>query len=165
MGLWIAILITLAVFGSILWIKPSPRDRLLIEYRKMALSKGLKVRLLDAKLAEQLFPWIENYRQFVFYEKSLPIHAKLKSHKAIVVRVTVDPNAHEIDAIDPVRQTFSNNPRFKDLPETLEAVVISASGISILWRESANKNLDDTNPIVLIDEFLIDCIAQSKIWM
>ncbi|MFT6906971.1 MAG: hypothetical protein ACJAS1_003644 [Oleiphilaceae bacterium] len=165
MGLWVAILISLAVFGSILWIKPSPRDRLLIECRKIALSKGLKVRLLDAKLAERLFPWIENYRQFVFYEKSLPIHAKPKSHKAIVVRVTLDPNAHEIDAIDPIRQVFSKNPRFKDLPVTVEAVVISVSGISILWRECANKDLDHTNPIVLIEAFLIDCIAQSEIWM
>ena len=164
MGLWFAILITLVVFGSILWIKPSHRERLLIDYRKTAVSKGLKVRLLDAKLAEQLFPWIENYRQYAFYEKSLPAFAKPKSHKAIVVRVTVDPNAHEIDAIDPVRQVLSNNPRFGSLPDTAEAIVISASGISILWRESSSNSLDHTHPIVLIEEFLSDCITQSKIW-
>ena len=135
MGLWIAIFITLAVFGSILWIKPSSRERLLIEYRRLALTKGLKVRLLEAKLSAQLFPWIDNYRQFVFYEKSLPSSAKPKSHKAIVVRVSVDPNAHEIDGIDPIRESLSSIPSFASLPKTAEAIVISASGIALLWRE------------------------------
>mgnify|MGYP003632237505 CR=1 FL=1 len=164
MGLWIAILITLAVMGSILWIKPSPRERLLIEYRKAALSKGFKVRLLDAKMSKQLFPWIENYRQFVFYEKSLPVRAKPKSHKALVVRVSVDPNAHEIDAIDPIRQALAANLSFKELPQTVEAIVISVSGISILWRECSDKREGDLNPIDLIDRFFIESIAHSKLW-
>jgi hypothetical protein len=165
MGLWIAILITLAVLGSVLWIKPSPRERLLTEYRRLALAKGLKVRLLDVKLAEQLTPWIDNYRQFIFYEKSLPSLAKPKSHKAIVIRVTEDPHAHELDEEDQIRQSLLKNVDFKALPSTAEAIVISASGISILWLEREDKNLVNSNPVEVIDQFLAECIVNSKIWM
>ena len=150
--------------GSILWIKPSPRERLLIEYRKAALTKGIKVRLLDDKLSKKLFPWIDNYRQFVFYEKSLPASAKPKSHKAIVVRVSIDPNAHEIDAIDPIRQALVSNLSFKELPQTVEAVVVSVSGIYILWRECSDKEDAALNPVDVIDKFLIECFAHSKTW-
>lgn len=164
MGLWVAIFITLAVLGSVLWVKPSPRDRLVTEYRRQALAKGLKVRLLDLKLAGQLFPWIDNYRQFIFYEKSLPSHAKPKSYKAIVIRVGDDPNAHEIDQVDLVKVALSKSVDFKVLPDTAEAIVISASGISILWREYDDKSQTDSSLVDVIDVFLCECIAHSKIW-
>lgn len=164
MGLWIAIFITLVVFGSVLWVKPSPRERLLTEYRRQALVKGLKVRLLDAKLAEQLVPWVDNYRQFIFYEKPLPSSAKPKSYKAIVVRVSEDPNAHELDEEDRVREALFKKVDFKVLPSTAEAIIISASGISILWLEREDKNLPSSNPIDVIDQFLTECIVNSKIW-
>ncbi len=165
MGLWIAILITLVVMGSILWIKPSPRERLLTEYRKAALAKGLKVRLLDAKLAGQLFPWIENYRQYVFYEKTLPVFAKPKSHKARVIRLSVDPGAHEIDIIDPLRQIIISNPGFLMLTKTAEALVISASGIALLWREGIVNEEDKLKPVDLIEQFLDECTQHSKMWV
>jgi hypothetical protein len=165
MGIWIAIFVTLAVFGSVLWIRPSPRDLLVIEYRRQALTKGLKVRLLDAKLAGQLFPWIDNYRQFIFYEKALPSSAKPKSHKAIVVRVGDDPYAHEIDEVDSIRLALLNSVDFKALPNTAEAIVISASGISVLWREYDDKSKSDSSLVDVIELFLSECIAHSKIWI
>jgi hypothetical protein len=164
MGLWIAIFITLVVFGSILWVKPSPRERLVTEYRKQALGKGLKVRLLDEKLSTQLFPWIDNYRQFIFYEKALPSSAKPKSHKAIVIRVGEDPHAHEIDEVDSVKLALLEKVDFKVLPSTTEAIVISASGISVLWREYEDKNQQSPSFVDVIESFLIECSAQSKIW-
>lgn len=165
MGLWIAIFITLVVMGSVLWIKPSPRERLLTEYRRQALAKGLKVRLLDLKLAEQLFPWIDNYRQFIFYEKSLPSIAKPKSHKAIVVRVGDDPNAHELDGLDSIKLALVKCVDFNILPDTAEAIVISASGISVLWREYEDKSGSNRNYVDVIDQFLSECIIHSKIWI
>lgn len=164
MGLWVAIFITFAVLGSILWIKPSPRERVLIEYRNLALSKGIKVRILDAKLAEQLFPWIDNYRQFVFYEKNLPISAKPNNHKAIVVRVSDDPNAHEIDEIDQIRQAILASIGFKDLPSSAEAIIISASGLSVLWREGSVEGKTVKEVVELIDGFLSKLIQNSNIW-
>ena len=164
MGLWIAIFITLLVFGSILWVKPSPRERTLTQLRTMALSKGLKVRLLDARLSAQLFPWIDNYRQFVFYEKPLPSIAKLKSNKAIVIRVSDDPNAHELDQDKPIKVALSNKVDFTLLPSTAEALVISASGISIVWREYQDGELDVFQQLELIEDFLAHCIVNSNIW-
>ncbi len=164
MGLWIAIFITLAVLGSILWIKPSPRDRFLTECRQKALAKGLKVRLLDEKLSGQLFPWIENYRQFVFYEKSLPPAAKPKSNKAIVIRLSEDIHAHEIDAIDPIKSALFEAVDRKRLPRTAEALIISVSGISLLWREYQNKEEQSLDLVSEIDDLLKECIVFNKIW-
>ena len=164
MGLWIAILITLAVLGSVLWVKPSPRERLVTEYRRQALTKAMKIRLLDAKLAAKLFPWIDNYRQFIFYEKPLPAIAKPKSHKAIVIRVGDDPNAHEIDEEDSIKLALSKQVNFSVLPNTAEAIVISASGISVLWREYDVKSKAGPSLVDVIDGFLSECAQHSKIW-
>lgn len=164
MGLWIAVFITLAVFGSILWVKPSPRERTLTQIRNAALSKGIKVRLLDEKLSTQLFPWIDNYRQFVFYEKALPNTAKPNSNKAIVIRLSEDLNAHELDVEDPIRKSLSSIVSFTLLPKTAEALVISASGISIVWREYQDEAHNVFQQLELIDSFLVQCIDNSKIW-
>lgn len=164
MGLWVAIFITLVVFGSVLWVKPSPRERILTELRAKALSKGLKVRLLDAKLSAQLFPWIEDYRLFVFYEKMLPSVAKPSSHKASVIRISEDPNAHELDEADPLKIALAENVDFTVLPDTVEALIISASGISIVWREYQSNGLDVLQQLDIIEEFLGCCIEHSQAW-
>lgn len=164
MGLWIAIFITLAVFGSILWVKPSPREMMLTKYRNGALARGIKVRLLDAKLAEKLFPWIDNYRSFVFYEKSLPVSSKPTSHKAIIVRISDNLHAHEIDEEDSLKQAISLNVGFDGLPDTVEALIISASGISLLWREKLEGDSSIEKTLGDIEGFLDRCIQNSKIW-
>lgn len=164
MGLWVSILVTLIVFGSILWIQPSPRDKMLTQLRSNALSKGLKVRLLDEKLSAQLFPWIDSYQQFVIYEKTLPKLAKPKSHKAIVVRITDDPNAHEIDQVNPIKSLLLDKLDFKLLPRTSEALIISVSGISIVWREYKDDKGNALHQLELINDFLEQCITHSDIW-
>lgn len=164
MGLWVAIFITLVVFGSILWVKPSPREKTLTQLRNSALAKGFNVRLLDAKLAANLFPWIENYRQFVLYEKTLPSAAKPKSHKAMVIRITENPNAHELDEENPIKGVLATKVDFTVLPKTVEALVISASGISIVWREYQDASLDVFQQLEVIEKFLVECIQYSNAW-
>lgn len=162
MGIWIAIFITLVVFGSILWLKPSARDQALTKLRSLALSKGLKVRLLDEKLAQQLVPWIDNYRPFVFYEKNLPASLKPKTYKARVVRLSIDPNAHEIDGLDPIKALLLNGAALDKLPNTAEAIVISKGGVAILWKE--DTSLEGGQHVDDIDKFLNDCINHPEIW-
>lgn len=156
MGIWIAVFITLVVVGSVLWVKPSVREKNLSMMRSKALSKGLKVRLLDMKLAAQLFPWLENYRLYAFYEKPIPVHLKPKSHKARVVRLSEDPNAHEIDEADSLKQLLAEKPGYSDLPQSVEALIISASGISILWREQVSDK--EMQEVEQIDRFLQACL-------
>lgn len=164
MGLWVAIFITLVVFGSVLWVKPSPREKTLTQLRNSALAKGLKVRLVDAKLAASLFPWIDDYRLFVFYEKNLPAAAKPKSHKAIVIRLSEDPNAHELDEEDAIKRAISNKVDMTTLPSTVEALVISTSGIAVVWKESKQGELDVFQQLELIEGFLDECIMNSQVW-
>lgn len=156
MGIWIAVFITLVVIGSVLWVKPSVREKNLSLLRTKALSKGLKVRLLDMKLAAQLFPWLENYRLYAFYEKPIPVNLKPKSHKARVVRMSDDPNAHEIDQVDPLKLLLTEKTDYKALPQTVEALVISASGIAILWKEQVRNA--DMLEVEQIDSFLNQCL-------
>jgi len=164
MGFLVASLITLAVLGSVMWVMPSIREKSLISMRNKALSLGIKVRLVDEKLSKALFPWLDNYRGYTLYEKLLPPGKKSNSFKARVVRVSDDPNAHEIDAVDPLRQQLISHNLFESLPSTVEALVISASGIALLWRE---YQLDSSSlaEVEKIDECLVRCIEASDLWM
>ncbi|WP_283786590.1 hypothetical protein QNI23_009085 [Bermanella sp. WJH001] len=50
MGIWIAMaFIALAIVGSVMWIRPSPRDQKLAKWRREALMAGMKVRLQTLK--------------------------------------------------------------------------------------------------------------------
>jgi hypothetical protein len=163
MGMWIAVFITLVVIGSVLWVKPSAREKALSLMRSKALSKGLKVRLLDLKLAAQLFPWIENYRLYVFYEKPVPSKLKPDNHKARVVRLSEDIHAHEIDQEDPFKQILEQKIGLASLPSSVEALVISASGISILWREQSKDS--SLSEVESISDFLNTCLQHRELWV
>lgn len=136
MGFVIAILITLAVAGSILWVMPSKRDLRLTRMRQSALAHGLKVRLLDEKLAKKFFPWLENYREFVLYENySLKLP---KGQELAVYRTTSDADVHELDKL---RANYISAEALSEdaaLPVSHEAVVVYPSGIGVLWREQGD---------------------------
>lgn len=161
MGIWIAVFITLVVIGSVLWVKPSVREKNLSLMRTKALSKGLKVRLLDMKLAAQLFPWLENYRLYAFYEKPIPVNLKPKNHKARVIRLSENPNAHEIDEVDPLKLILIEKTDLGDLPNSVEALVVSASGIAILWKEQVSDKA--MSEVEQIDHFLNQCLQAPKL--
>jgi len=135
MGFWIAILITLAVFGSVLWVMPSPREKTLTEMRQRAMGFGLRVRLVDKALAAKLYPWLEDYRGYVMYEKYLPAGKKSLSNKAQVIRLSPDDRAHEVDVQNPVKLSLQQAGLLGKLPESSEALTLFAGGVSFLWRE------------------------------
>ncbi|KZY72379.1 hypothetical protein A3740_20935, partial [Oleiphilus sp. HI0068] len=156
MGLWVALLITLAVFGSVLWVMPSPREKSLTAMRARALELGLKVRLLDEKLAKSLFYWIDNYRPYTLYECLLPREAKPSSHKARVIRLSVDHDAHELDARDELKEALEKEGVFEGLPETCEALVISQGGLAMLWREQ-QKSPESLEEVESVKRCLESC--------
>ena len=164
MGFWIAILITLAMAGSVLWVMPSPREKSLTAMRNRALELGMQVRLLDQKLAKSLFYWLEDYRLFVLYECMLPTEARPKSAKARIVRLSIDAQAHELDANDPLKDSLVQAGVFSGLPETCEALVISRAGLAILWRErQADKA--SLQEIDAIRSSLDACAKQYLLWL
>ncbi len=163
MGFWLAILITLAVMGSVLWVMPSKREKSLTAMRSRALSLGMKVRLLDEKLASNLFYWIDNYRPYALYECMMPRDLKPSSHKARVVRLSVDENAHELDGIDELKAALDKRGVFEGLPEDCEALVISQGGIAFVWREH-QRSLDSLEEVDRIKACLERCIDNADLW-
>jgi hypothetical protein len=158
MGFWVAILITLAVFGSVLWVMPSPREKALTEMRQRAMSLGLKVRLVDQALAQKLFPWLEDYRGYVLYEKYIPIGKKIRSNKIQVIRLSPDANAHEIDIQNPVKLTLQEAGLLEDLPESSEAITLFSGGFSFLWKEKGGLE-----GVERVEKCLNECILSLKI--
>jgi len=135
MGFWVAILITLAVLGSVMWVMPSPREKALTEMRHQAMGFGLKVRLVDKVLAGKLFSWLDDYRGYVMYEKYLPNGKKLLSNKAVVIRLSFDDKAHEIDIQNPIKLSLQEAGLLDELPESSEALILFSGGIALLWKE------------------------------
>ncbi len=155
MGFWVAILITLAVFGSVLWVMPSPREKALTQMRHKAMGLGLKVRLVDKTLAGKLFPWLESYHGYVMYEKYHSIGKKASSSGTKIIRLSVDENAHELDLQEPVRQFLDQTDLIKSLPESSEAIALFSGGVALLWRER-----DEPEGVERIEKFLAGCIAE-----
>lgn len=138
MGFVIAILITLAMAGSVMWVMPSPREKRLTAMRSAAMASGLKVRLLEAKSAAALYPWLKDYRSFVSYELPFLAGKSLKIKQPVVVRIALDEQAHELDHIEPLRVALEQQGVLSLFPDDAEALVIYSGGISLLWMEAGN---------------------------
>lgn len=123
------------MFGSVLWVMPSPREKMLTEMRAEAMSLGLKVRLMDKALAAKLYPWIDDYRLYVLYEKYLPTGKTLITGRAQVIRLSHDESAHEIDEENPLKRALLDKGLLNQLPESAEALTLFAGGVSFLWKE------------------------------
>jgi len=157
MGFWVAIFITLAVFGSVMWVMPSPREKALTKMRHQAMEFGLKVRLVDKALAGQLYPWLDDYRGYVMYEKYLPIGKKLSSNKAEVIRLSFDDKAHEIDIQNPIKLSLQDAGLLDELPESSEALTFFSGGIAFLWRERG-----ESDSVERIEKCLIGCVQKLE---
>jgi len=155
MGFWVAMGITLAVFGSVLWVMPSPREKALTQMRRTAMSLGLKVRLVDKGLAEKLFPWLEDYRGYVLYEKYHAIGKQGGSNKTRVIRLSEDENAHELDQEDPIKRYLDKMNMVDNLPESVEAITLFSGGIALLWRER-----DEPDCVERVERCLLACISE-----
>lgn len=140
MGLVVAILITLAVMGSVMWVMPSPREKRIIAMRNKALSLSLKVRLLDQKMAKKFFPWCEDYRPFVLYEKYF--RSKVDSLTTpLVIRLSDGFVAHELDEVHPIKLKLESRGVLSRLPESAEALLFYSGAVAILWKEKEGEEV------------------------
>lgn len=162
MGFVVAILITLAVMGSVLWVMPSPREKRIIAMRQKAMSLGLKVRLLDQQLAGKLFPWCEDYRQFVLYEKYFQASKKNKSAKdkasqSVVLRLSKDFVPHELDQTHPLQEELKRRGVLDSLPDSAEALCVYSGSVAVLWTEKEGLEVLDG-----LAESLDECIKAAS---
>lgn len=62
MTVWLAmIFVALVVVGSVMWIRPSPRDQKLAKWRRDALVAGMKVRLQTLKAEPKKAVFVKMY--------------------------------------------------------------------------------------------------------
>jgi len=159
MGIWIALLMTLAVVGSVMWVMPSPREKAQTEMRQKAMGLGMKVRLLDQKLATTLFPWLDDFRGFTLYEKYFSIGQQQSRSKFQVLRLSADENIHELDLDHPVRHYLEESGLARSLPLSAEALFLFADGAAVLWREK-----EGVEAVSDIDACLSSCLQATKLW-
>ncbi len=147
MGFAIAILLTLALAGSVLWVMPSPREKRLTALRNSAMRAGMRVRLLDKKLAESLFPWLQDHRGYVLYE--LPSHNRQYQAAGIrVVRLNEGEAVHELDQDEAVVSYVKQSVFLDDLPACAEAIVFYPQSVAVLWRESEGQEADGVHAVL-----------------
>lgn len=150
----IALLLTLAIAGSVLWVMPSPYEKKLDAFRKSAMSKGIRVRLLDSAMAAKCVPWLNDYRGYVLYEQPCTPGKPLPVKAYVSIRLSDDDSLHDLDRLNPLRQKLINEHYLEGLPSTCEALVFSAGGIAMVWREKGE--LDGVERIL---DVLKGCLA------
>ncbi len=152
MGLVVAILLTLALLGSVLWVMPTPREKRLTQLRNQALRAGLRVRLLDQKMANKLFPWLPDHRGYVLYEKQRRDQHVAAGHRVWVLPLKNDASVHELDR-DPEQEAYVKHFNLEAvMPGCAEALVFYPASVALLWRESIEGSVED------IDRALQECL-------
>ena len=159
MGIWIAVVITLLVLGSVLWIMPSTRDKMLMEVRQQALMQGLKVRLLDQQSASALFPWLDDFRGYVLYEKYFAADRKQLKFQPFVIRLSAHQPESEFELEDPLKQTLDRTGLVEKLPASVEALAFYPRGVALLWRESG-----EAGAVERIGNCLQGCLETATLW-
>lgn len=139
MGLLVAILVTLAVAGSIMWVRPSRRDQRITRIRRKAMENGMRVRLLDEKLTGAMFPWLEDYRLYVMYESH---HLLADRERALrVFRLSGQDQRHELDILqlDDYERAMQSGVKSLVGDLEIEALVVYPKGVAILWSEQGDE--------------------------
>lgn len=139
MGFAIAILLTLAMLGSVLWVMPSPREKRIEQFRRLAMSKGVRVRLLDSALAGKWVPWVEDFRGLVSYHMPCKAGEKLPVSGITVIRLQEDEDMHELDRESALRRAFLATGLSENLPVCCEAVIFSPGDVAIVWPEQKTE--------------------------
>lgn len=146
-GFVIAVLLTLALAGSVLWVMPSPREKRLAGMRRVALEQRMHVRLLDQTTATKLFPWVEDYRLLTLYEIA-NVHPAAKSSTPsapIVIRLAGTEEMHELDREASKIDLLEGLGILEQFPEGSEAIVHYGQASALLWNE---KGTDETVPLI-----------------
>lgn len=142
MGWFIAIFVTLMIAGSVLWIKPSKRELRITELRRKAMSQGMRVRLVDEKLRENLFPWLDDHRGYAVYENHRLGAREGRQMRAFEVRR--ETQLHELDVLKLDADEKKLKAFEESLPAGVRGVVLYPDGVGLLWDESGGSEIIDS---------------------
>lgn len=139
MGALIAILATLALVGSVMWLKPSPAQRRQEEFRMLARQLGLDVRLAPLPQTRRARVRQEAPDPGVVYRLlRFDIKAPL-AQDYVLVRDNADaPWEAQTDAALPAALQQVVNAVLPGLPRDSVALELTAHGPGIYWRERGN---------------------------
>lgn len=141
MGFAIAVVLTMALLGSVLWVMPSPREQRLSKMRQHAMSRGMKVRILEEKHIAKLYPWLKETRAYVTYEQAKSGGSKWPIKKPVVVPLRQE-SVHELDRQGELYAQLEQRADLAALPESAEALVFYSACVALLWREDDAEGVD-----------------------
>ncbi|MDX1451323.1 MAG: hypothetical protein R3183_02115 [Oleiphilaceae bacterium] len=155
MGMVIAVLLTLALAGSVLWVMPSPKERRITAMRNAALKNGLRVRLLDASMAKGYFSWLADHRGYVLYELPRLGGTASAGIRPRVIRLRRPENEHELDRDAACEAYVAQRDLIKRLPTCSEALLFQPASVAVLWQESKES---DESVVEEIARVLKECL-------
>jgi len=138
--------IVFMLWGSVLWIKPSPRDKQLVRLRRKAIRSGLTIKIVDQSLRKHVkkLDAVEAAISAYWFMYDLHLLFNRKSPQLI----SLDPVKCEaalknyFPRIDFVSERRVFLEKLNLLPEN-EGLLISSFGIAFVWRELGNeKNIE-----------------------
>lgn len=147
MGFAIAVVLTMALLGSVLWVMPSPREQRLSKMRQQAMSSGLKVRILEEKHIAKLYPWLKETRAYVTYEQAKSDGSKWPIKKPIVVPLKQE-SVHELDRQSELYTSIAQGADLAALPPSAEALVFYSACVALLWREDSEQGVETVTHIL-----------------
>lgn len=149
MGWLIAIFAVFVVAGSVAWIKPSKRELRLTELRRHAMQLGVRVRLLDEKTKNNMFPWLSDYRGYVLYENHALALREDRPMRAF--EVNSDKEMHELDRINMDVACATISAFESKLPSGVRGVVVYPDGAGVVWDEQGDNESVDVLLHVIAD--------------
>lgn len=136
MGMLIAVFATLALLGSVMWLKPSPTQRRQEEFRALARQLGLDVRLAPLPQTRRARVRQESPDPGVVYRLlRFDIKAPL-ARDYVLVRESADaPWEPQTDEALPAVLQQALDGVLAGLPRDSVAVELTAHGPGVYWRE------------------------------
>lgn len=146
MAVWLVmVFIALVVVGSVMWVRPSPRDQKLAKWRRDAIMAGLKVRMQTLK-AEPKNSGIRDDVEGISYEWFNPEPNKTDTTTWVIVKTDAwlkdglpqgwSWYAQEVD-IDPAKIAQI----IQALPMEVNAIERTPISSRVIWNESG-KDFD-----------------------
>jgi hypothetical protein len=152
MNVFLIIVVALCLWGTVLWAKPTPRDRQLVRLRQAARQAGLTVKLLDAPLKRHV-PALEKLQgdhalYWLYFDFPFTIgdsglsYARLEGD-----RIYIDQQDHvPAELIQFITQHQFD--RIASLPAN-QGLLLSNQGIAVIWGEAG-----EVDAVNKIGEFL-----------
>lgn len=136
MGALIAVLVALALLGSVMWLKPSPAQRRQEEFRALARQLGMDVRLAPLPQTRRARVRLESPDPGVVYRLlRFDIKAPLVRDYVLVRENADAPWEPQTDEVLPAALQQVLDGVLPGLPRQSVAVELTAHGPGVYWRE------------------------------